>query len=80
MDRAGDELLARAGLSLDEDRERESATCLICWTIFSICHSGPSTTAAALDHLVRLAQLARAFLDDRLEVVEVAFQGRLTVP
>src|SRR5438876_9212573 len=75
MDRPSDELLAGAGLALDEDRERRVGHLLdLLNHLLHLPTRAHQPPQRALDDLVCLPQVARAFLDNGLELVEVALE------
>src|SRR5439155_1437307 len=81
MDRPSDEFLASAGLALDEDRERGVGHLLD--LLDNLSHSPTQAhqpPQRALDDFVCLPQVARALLDDGLELVEVALEPPLLFP
>src|SRR5439155_1839343 len=78
MDRPSDELLASAGLALDEDSQRGVGHLLdLLDDLLHLAIRAHQEPQGALDDLVCLPQLARALLDDGLELVEVALQRHL---
>src|SRR5467141_511237 len=78
MDRASDELLASAGLALDENSQRGVGHLLdLLDNLHHLAVRAHQEPQGALDDLVRLPQLARALLDDGLELVEMALQRQL---
>src|SRR5207247_5375034 len=81
MDRPGHELLAGAGLALDEDRERGVGHLLD--LLDNLWHSptrGHYPTQRTLDALLSPQQLARALLDGSLQLVGPALQRLLLLP
>src|SRR5438552_508805 len=78
MDGASYELLARAGFSLDENRERGLGHLLdLPDDLLHLPARAHHPPERALDHFAGLPQLARALLDDGLQVGEVALQREL---
>src|SRR5437899_1021601 len=78
MDGASHELLASAGLALDEDGERGLRHLLdLLDDPFHLPARAHHPPERALDHLVRLPQLARTRLDDGLQLAEVALERQL---
>src|SRR5207245_9459169 len=78
MDRPSDELLASAGLALDENSQRGVGHLLdLLDNLLHLPVRAHQKPQRALDDLVRLTQFARALLDDGLEFVEVALQRQL---
>src|SRR2546427_4718968 len=78
MDRASNELLASAGLALDENSQRRVGHLLdLLDNLLHLAIRAHQKPQRALDDLVGHPQFARALLDDGLELVEVALQGQL---
>src|SRR5439155_11397954 len=78
MDRPRDELLAGAGLALDENSQRRVGHLLdLLDDLLHLPVRAHQKPQWALDDLVRLPQIARALLDDGLELVEVALKRQL---
>src|SRR5437773_8510655 len=81
MDRPSDELLAGAGLTLDEDRERGGGHLLdLLDNLFHLPTRAHQPPQRAFDDLVGFPQVARALLDNGLEFVKVTLKRELLFP
>ena len=81
MDRPRDEFLAGAGLALDEDCERRVGHLPdLLDNLLHLSSRAHQPPQRALDDLMCLPQVARALLDDGLELVEVALERHLLLP
>src|SRR5437879_3770819 len=81
MDRPRDEFLAGAGLALDEACEaRVGHSPDLLDNLLHLSSRAHQPPQRALDDLMCLPQVARALLDDGLELVEVALERHLLLP